>query len=199
MPKNAISTAGWDSVIRAGSLTRRNPRLKKLHALNLIQPPDHHAQIPKKTPGLFTSYNTDKPANKEKPTAKKTIPPAAPQRKLAGRYAFLALAFLAVITGSLSGLILVYSAELPQIHDLERYRPSTTTDLYDQKGRLIGSFALERRVIVNYEDLSPTLRQAVISIEDKSFESHWGINVFRVAGAFFTTFAAKAAGRALPH
>jgi hypothetical protein len=29
----------------------------------------------------------------------------------------------------------------------------------------------------------PVLRQAVISIEDKSFESHWGINVFRVAGA----------------
>ena len=27
------------------------------------------------------------------------------------------------------------------------------------------------------------MRQAVISIEDKNFESHWGINVFRVAGA----------------
>ncbi len=104
-------------------------------------------------------------------------------RKLTGRYALAALLILAVITGSLSGLLLVYSVDLPQIHDLERFRPSTTTDLYDRKGRIIGSFALERREVVSYEDFAPVLRQAVISIEDKSFESHWGINVFRVAGA----------------
>ena len=88
-----------------------------------------------------------------------------------------------MITGSLAGLTLVYSVDLPQIHDLERYRPSTTTDLYDQKERIIGSFALERREIVNYDDFAPVLRQAVISIEDKSFESHWGINVLRIAGS----------------
>jgi len=29
--------------------------------------------------------------------------------------------------------------------------------------------------VVNYDDFAPVLRQAVISIEDKSFESHWGI------------------------
>ncbi|MFY9852368.1 MAG: PBP1A family penicillin-binding protein [Terracidiphilus sp.] len=104
-------------------------------------------------------------------------------RKLTGRYALAALLVLAVITGSLAGLMLVYSVDLPQIHDLERFRPSTTTDLYDRKGRIIGSFALERREVVSYDDFAPVLRQAVISIEDKSFESHWGINVFRVAGA----------------
>jgi penicillin-binding protein 1A len=93
------------------------------------------------------------------------------------------LLVLAVITGSLAGLTLVYSVDLPQINDLERYRPSTTTDLYDRKGRIVGSFALERRVLVNYDDFAPILREAVISIEDKSFESHWGINVFRVVGA----------------
>ena len=109
--------------------------------------------------------------------------PAHRRRKLTGKYALAALLILAVITGSLSGLMLVYSVDLPQIHDLERFRPSTTTDLYDRKGRIIGSFALERREVVNYDDFAPVLRQAVISIEDKSFESHWGINVFRVAGA----------------
>jgi penicillin-binding protein 1A len=105
------------------------------------------------------------------------------RRKLAGPFGPRRSCFLAVITGSLAGLTLVYSVDLPQINDLERYRPSTTTDLYDRKGRIIGSFALERREIVGYDDFAPILRQAVISIEDKSFESHWGINVFRVAGA----------------
>jgi penicillin-binding protein 1A len=95
----------------------------------------------------------------------------------------MVLVSLSIITGSLAGLMLVYSVDLPQIHDLERYRPSTTTDLYDQKGRIIGSFALERRIVVNYDDFAPVLRQAVISIEDKTFESHGGINVFRIGGA----------------
>jgi penicillin-binding protein 1A len=111
--------------------------------------------------------------------------PTRGRRKLAGKLALATLLILAVITGSLGGLMLVYSVDLPQIHDLERYHPSTTTDLYDQKGRIIGSFALERRVVVNYDDFAPVLRQAVISIEDKSFESHWGINVLRVAGALW--------------
>jgi penicillin-binding protein 1A len=109
--------------------------------------------------------------------------PAHRRRKLAGRFALATLLLLALITGSLAGLTLVYSVDLPQINDLEHYRPNTTTDLYDRKGRIIGSFALERREVVGYNDFAPVLRQAVISIEDKSFESHWGINVFRVVGA----------------
>jgi len=111
--------------------------------------------------------------------------PVIPVRrhKLAGRVAFLALFLLAIVTGALAGATLVYSVDLPQIRDLERYRPSTTTDLYDRNGHIIGSFALQRRVVVNYDDFAPILRQAVISIEDKSFESHWGINVLRIAGA----------------
>jgi penicillin-binding protein 1A len=109
--------------------------------------------------------------------------PVRRRRKLAGRSTIVILLGLAAITGSLAGLTLVYSVNLPQINDLERYRPSTTTDLYDRNGKLIGSFALQRRQVVDYNGFAPVLRQAVISIEDKNFESHWGINVFRVAGA----------------
>ena len=105
--------------------------------------------------------------------------------KIAGKLALAILLLLAIVTGSLAGMLLVFSVDLPQIHDLERYRPSTMTDLYDIKGRVIGSFALERRVVVNYDDFAPILRQAVISIEDKNFDSHWGINVFRIAGALW--------------
>jgi len=107
----------------------------------------------------------------------------APRRKLAGKGVLVLLVLFSIITGSLAGLTLVYSANLPQMDDLERYRPSTMTDLYDQKGRVIGSFALQRRVIINYNDFAPVLRQAVISIEDKDFESHGGINFFRIFGA----------------
>jgi len=124
----------------------------------------------------------DRPEPKT-PREPRRVRTPVPRRKLAGPFTLVALLVLSVTTGSLAGLTLVYSVDLPQINDLERYRPSTTTDLYDQKGRIIGSFALQRRVVVGYDGFAPVLRQAVISIEDKNFDSHWGINVFRVLGA----------------
>lgn len=87
--------------------------------------------------------------------------------------------------GALAGLLLIDTVDLPQIEELEQYRPNTTTVLYDVHGAPIGSFALERRIVVGYGDIPPVLRHAVISIEDKNFESHWGVNVFRVAGAAY--------------
>ena len=118
-----------------------------------------------------------------------------PHFKLAGKRALVVLLTLSVITGSLAGLMLVYSVDLPQIHDLERYRPSTTTDLYDQKGRVIGSFALERRIVINYNDFAPVLREAVISIEDKTFATHGGINYFRIFGALVHDLRTKGRGQ----
>ena len=118
--------------------------------------------------------------------------PPAGRHKVAGSVAVAFLAVLAIAVGSLSGLLLVYSVDLPQIEDLERYRPSTITELYDAHGRIFGSFALERRVVVGYDGFSPLLRQAVISIEDKNFESHWGVNMFRVIGAAYHDLTSKA-------
>ncbi len=98
---------------------------------------------------------------------------------------FWMLLGLSGVFGSLCGLVLVYSIELPQMDDLQRYRPNTTTELRDVHGRIFGSFALERRVVVPYTELPPVLREAIISIEDKSFESNWGVNLVRAVGAAY--------------
>ncbi len=108
-----------------------------------------------------------------------------PSRRAAVRSTFAALLGLSALLGVIAGLMLVYSVDLQQMEDLVRYRPNTTTELYDIHGNVFGSFALERRVVVPYEDFPPTLRQAIISIEDKSFESNWGVNLFRAVGAAY--------------
>jgi penicillin-binding protein 1A len=109
--------------------------------------------------------------------------PAYPSRRIAVRATFATLLGLSSLFGVMCGLMLVYSIDLPQIEDLERYRPNTTTELLDIKGREIGSFALERRVVLPYTEFPPVLRQALISIEDKTFERNWGVNLFRAVGA----------------
>lgn len=106
-------------------------------------------------------------------------------RKLVGRVLFGLLVLLAALVGASAGLLLVYSSDLPQIEDLEHYRPSTITELYDDQGRTIGTFALQRRVVVGFDDFPPVLRDALTSIEDKDFFRHWGINVWRILGAAY--------------
>src|SRR5215472_6042423 len=106
-------------------------------------------------------------------------------KKLIRRVVFTLLLLLSALIGTLGGLLIVYSTDLPQISELERYRPSTITEIYDDHGQVIGSFALQRRVLASYDDFPKFLHDAIISTEDKSFEKHWGINFWRVMGATY--------------
>ena len=103
--------------------------------------------------------------------------------KYIGNFIFLLLILAVAAAGAISGLLLVYSTDLPQVTELEKYRPSTITELYDDQNRVIGQFALQRRVIDKYDDFPKVLRDAIISTEDKDFEGHWGVDVWRVFGA----------------
>jgi penicillin-binding protein 1A len=120
--------------------------------------------------------------------------PDFPSRRIARRVTFFVLLGLSAVFGSLCGLMVVYSIDLPQMDDLARYRPNTTTELLDVHGKSFGSFALERRVVLPYVAFPPVLREAIISIEDKSFERNWGVNLFRAVGAAYRDLHEK--GRA---
>jgi len=74
----------------------------------------------------------------------------------------------------------VYSSDLPQIHELGHYRPISNTVLYDDQGREFGSFALQRRIIAQYEEFPKVLYDAVLSVEDRNFEKHSGFEVWRM-------------------
>ena len=106
-------------------------------------------------------------------------------RKLVGRVLFGLLILIAILVGATGGLLLVYTTDLPQVDALEAYRPSSITELYDDHEKVIGSFALQRRVVVGYDDFPPVLRDALVSIEDKDFYRHSGINFWRIVGAAY--------------
>ncbi len=111
--------------------------------------------------------------------------PAPGDPKISRRAAFLMLLVAVAVLGVMTSLLLVFTVSIPQMAELERYRPDTTTELYDIHGKIFGSFALERRIVVPYSEFPPVLRQAIFSIEDKNFETNGGVNFVRVIGAAY--------------
>lgn len=111
---------------------------------------------------------------------------AVRSRKIFGQFVFLILLLLSAGMGVLAGLIFVFSINLPKVRQLQDYRPDVMTELYADDGTVIGSFALEHRVIVEYDQIPAVLRNAVISIEDRHFESHWGIDILGIVRAAVT-------------
>ena len=105
--------------------------------------------------------------------------------KLIDRVALAFLLFCAIALGAGCGLLFVYASDLPEIRALETYRPDVVTEVYADDGQLAGSFAIQRRILMTYEQCPKTLYNAALAIEDQHFEDHWGIDFPRVAGAAY--------------
>jgi penicillin-binding protein 1A len=104
-------------------------------------------------------------------------------RKVVGRVAFSLLLLAAITVGGLAGLLFVYSSDLPQIRALEDFQPDLVTELYADDGQIVGNFALQRRVLLTYEQFPQVLKDAILTTEDQHFDQHWGVDFTRVAGA----------------
>ncbi len=109
---------------------------------------------------------------------------APPERRflirVARRAGLVALFVVAALLGTLSGVLFAYSDDLTQISALDSYQPSTITRLLARDGQVIGEFAIERRVVINYDDIAPVLRQAILASEDADFEQHFGLSASRI-------------------
>src|SRR5438477_638220 len=103
--------------------------------------------------------------------------------KLIDRVALVFLVLCAIALGAGCGLLFVYASDLPEIRALETYRPDVVTEVYADDGQLAGSFALQRRILMTYEQCPRVLYTAVTAIEDQHFEEHWGIDFPRMFSA----------------
>ena len=102
---------------------------------------------------------------------------------LFGRLAFTFLLVCAIGLGAAAGLLFVYSSNQPEIRALEDYRPEVVTELYADDGQSIGTFAIQRRILLTYSQIPKVLKDAIITTEDQHFEEHWGVDIPRVLGA----------------
>jgi penicillin-binding protein 1A len=96
---------------------------------------------------------------------------------LARRAGIIALFFIAAALGIATGVIFAYAGDLPRISALDDYAPSTISRVYGARGEIVGEFAIERRVVIPYEAISPKLEQAILAAEDAGFYQHFGLSI----------------------
>ncbi len=109
-------------------------------------------------------------------------PGTAPTRRSAARSRFwFWLRLFAGVTilgvGALLSVFGYYSRSLPSLEALERIQPNLITRVYDRNDAPVHEFYTQRRIWVPEEKFPELLKQAVFAIEDRSFLSHWGVDL----------------------
>lgn len=67
--------------------------------------------------------------------------------------------------------------DLPSPNLIRERSPKVSTKIYDRQGRLLYTiFKDQNRTLVPLSDVSPTLIQATLAIEDADFYNHWGLS-----------------------
>ena len=96
---------------------------------------------------------------------------------------FALLILLLLLTGI--GLF----GKLPSFEELENPKSNISTEIYSEDGEMIGSFFVQNRSYVDYDELSPNLVAALVATEDMRFYSHSGIDFISLARVAFKTLA----------
>ena len=91
-------------------------------------------------------------------------------------------------TGIVTGLLYHYSLELPPVSQLEEYELMNGTKVFDKDGNLVKIFASEHRRSVPLSEISDTLINAFIAMEDENFYDHMGIDFASIARAVLANF-----------
>jgi len=106
--------------------------------------------------------------------------------------------FIAALIGF--GIILVtifvglasYSADLPSLDSLVNYKPKLITTIYDRDGKVLASYAEERRIFIRTEEMPRNVVNAFVAAEDDEFYNHMGINPITILRAAYKNFRAGA-------
>src|ERR1700719_3780287 len=113
-----------------------------------------------------------------------TLPARKPRLK---RLRFLSILFAALLLGLVSfvfGMFIAVASDLPSLTKFALLKDAQSSVLLDDLGHPIGIVSQQNRVIVTPSQIPQIVKEAVISIEDKRFDSNSGIDIRGIARAF---------------
>ena len=98
------------------------------------------------------------------------------------RTAFLLLCFVTILglVGMVASAVSTYqtlAADMPDLDDYRSAELAQTSLIYDTNGNVVDQlYGVQNRFVVPLEEVDPTLRQAIISIEDHRYYQHRGLD-----------------------
>ncbi len=112
-------------------------------------------------------------------------PPPKPRlRKLRLLSILVGLGALAFIS-TVFGMMMAVASDLPQLENKQLYRHAANSYLYDDHWRPIGLFAPPNHVVIDQDsEIAMYMKEAIIAVEDKRFNSEPGVDIRGIARAF---------------
>jgi penicillin-binding protein 1A len=101
------------------------------------------------------------------------------------------LVMLPMIFGVGLGYGLVNYLEIPDVKQLESYRPKSATRLYSDDGTLFAELFVEKRIPIPLTEMPKHLRLAFVAIEDVRFYNHFGVDIRGIGRAFLRNVMSK--------
>lgn len=101
------------------------------------------------------------------------------RRRILAGHRLRNLAILAISSGILlSGFMLIWVStfKIPSLNSIEERKVSQSTKIYDNTGKILlyDVYQKTKRTVVPFENISPYIKEATLSIEDKDFYKHKG-------------------------
>jgi penicillin-binding protein 1A len=117
-----------------------------------------------------------------------TLPQTHPAIRAAARFPWKLLFIIVVVAvfgsaGAVFGVVRWLGRDLPRPDQLSAIQAPIKTVVYDAKGRVLHEFFKENRSPVRLSQIPHHLVNATLSTEDRSFYSHWGVDLWGVGRA----------------
>src|SRR3954452_1458978 len=124
------------------------------------------------------------------PPAKRTRPRL---KKLRILFVLLGLAVLAVVS-MVFGMMAAVSQDLPAIYNFAQYKAAKNSEVYDANGEPIGTLTSDQnKILLSSGQISPNIKNAVVSIEDARFYEHNGVDFQGVGRALVKDILSQSA------
>ncbi len=132
------------------------------------------------------------PAPPAPPTEKRARPRL---KKLRILFVLLGLAFLALVS-MVFGMMAAVSQDLPAIYNFARYKASKNSEVFDAAGEPIGTLTSDQnKILLTSGQISPNMKNAVVSIEDSRFYEHNGVDFQGIARALVKDVLSQSAAQ----
>ncbi|NOX34903.1 MAG: penicillin-binding protein 1A [Deltaproteobacteria bacterium] len=95
----------------------------------------------------------------------------------------LSIALVGIFFGILTGAFFSLVHDLPQINSLKQFKPSSVTNVFSADHKILARFYIEKRFPVPIEKIPENLINGIVTIEDRNFYTHSGVNLKAIVRA----------------